>query len=199
MKLLLRIYVDGSSKGVVIGSGMAVVDVDDMVETYSSHRLMMYTEAACAEYFALQEALDYLIRSNRKNAFIYTDNIHFFSMFKKEGNVFLLRRPTSSVPSVLKPFIEAVHSKLYELSKVKKGRIIVKKLELDTTENIFYHNVAHVESRRYIDEAHVIYTVKSELLFEEDAMSKRKMNQTRISQGLNSESWVLEEKSKERI
>lgn len=145
----------------------------------------MESEAIYAEYYALLEALSFLDNHGRKNAVIFTDNLHYFSMFEKKDNNFLLKKPTNFIPETLKPMIDSIHAKLYEMSKIKKGRIVVKKLETNTKEDIFYHNIAHVESRKYMSEENKVYIENKEILFGEDNFSKKIMNKINLDSTIN--------------
>ena len=173
---MYQVYVDGSTRGVGVGAGIALVDRNNTTEVVSKNCVMKKPDSVIAEYFALLEALKIIKYRQIDKAIIYFDNDHFFSMFELVEGVFYLKKPSSSVKDDYRFLVESIHELLYEVAKLKKGKIFIKKPTGKTEDEVFYHNVAHYESRRYLGSMDEIYLNDSGILFKCSKESKGSIN-----------------------
>lgn len=174
--MMQRLYIDGSARGMTVGCGIAIVDLNHLVEPYSSYKYMPVTESIYGEYYAMFEALRIIKERMYRIAVINTDNQHFFSMFEKTKGVFVMKKPISEVPVDLQPLINSIHSLLYTISRNSRSKLVIEKACEDKKEDVFYRNIAHYESRRYLSEVDDIYLENNDLLLHDNVKNKSKLN-----------------------
>lgn len=175
---MLKFFIDGSSKGLVVGAGVVEVNEFGFMTTHQDHKLHPLAESGLGELFALNLAMDKVLSSDSAKISIFVDTFRIENLFKHEdisGKIFF--RSFESTEHAA--FITSIREKIktfYELKGPSADISICKLVETNFEYNVFT-NTAHSLSRCYFKHYDAIYLDDNTPLKRNDASTKLEINQ----------------------
>lgn len=174
---MLKFFIDGSAKGLVVGAGVVEVDEFGFMTTYEDHKLHPLADSNLGELFALNLAMDKVLSSNASNVLIYVDTFRVQNLFNHEvlGQkvVFNTLNPTEHIS-----FITSIREKVntFYAKNRQDAKLSIRNLLEDSYEFNVFTNTAHSLSRCYFKHYDAIYLDENTPLKKNDSRTKLEIN-----------------------
>lgn len=174
---MLKFFIDGSAKGLVVGAGVVEVDEFGFMTTYEDHKLHPLADSNLGELFALNLAMDKVLSSNASNVLIYVDTFRVQNLFNHEvlGQkvVFNTLNPTEHIT-----FITSIREKVntFYAKNRQDAKLSIRNLLEDSFEFNVFTNTAHSLSRCYFKHYDAIYLDENTPLKKNDSRTKLEIN-----------------------
>lgn len=174
---MMKFFIDGSAKGLVVGAGVVEVDEFGFMTTYEDHKLHPLAESGLSELFALNLAMEKVLSSNAAQISIFVDTFRIENLFRHEevaGKIVFGGFDPCDHDMYIRSIREKVKT-FYE-SKGPSAKLSITKL-LDTNfEYNVFTNTAHKLSRCYFNHYKAIYLDENTPLRRNDETTKSEIN-----------------------